>query len=98
MPVLGQDPVELVMNIEMAFDITIPDEEAERIQNVGGSGWKLTEDQAIANLRVGADSYFVSVGGRTTEVVLATHNGRTYLKTQADGYAPNNLLDLPECP
>lgn len=70
----------------------------ERIQNVGGSGWKLTEDQAIANLRVGADSYFVSVGGRTTEVVLATHNGRTYLKTQADGYAPNNLLDLPECP
>jgi len=24
--------------------------------------------------------------------------GREYLKTEADGYEPNNLLSLPECP
>jgi hypothetical protein len=35
MPVPGPDPLELVMNVEEAFDITIPDEEAEKIHNVG---------------------------------------------------------------
>ena len=35
MPVPGPDPLELVMNIEEAFHITIPDEEAEQIHNGG---------------------------------------------------------------
>src|ERR1017187_4237659 len=30
-------------------------------------------------------------------IVVASHNGRKYLKTTADGYAPNNLLALREC-
>jgi hypothetical protein len=29
--------------------------------------------------------------------LLATHNGRKYLKTTADSYRPDNLLSLPEC-
>ena len=32
---LGADSVELVMEFEEEFDITIPDEEAEKIQTVG---------------------------------------------------------------
>ena len=74
----------------------------ERIQAVGGveggSRWKHTEEVAIANLKRDPRSYYVGVGGRTVWVVIAKHNGREYLKTQADGYVPDNLLSLPECP
>jgi Protein of unknown function (DUF3892) len=37
-------------------------------------------------------------GGRTVAVIVAFHSGRKYLKTEADGYSPDNLLALPECP
>lgn len=30
-------------------------------------------------------------------VEVATRNGRQYLKTEADGVEPNNLLALPRC-
>jgi hypothetical protein len=69
----------------------------ERIQGIGGSGWYKSEDQAIADIESGANSYYVSVGGRSVFVIVATHNGRKYLKTEADGYSPDNLLALPEC-
>jgi len=69
----------------------------ERIQGIGGSGWYHTEDQAIANIEKGTHTYYVSVAGRSVRVVVAVHNGRKYLKTEADDYSPNNLLALPEC-
>jgi hypothetical protein len=59
----------------------------ERIENVGGAGWKHGE----------SESYYVSVGGRSVKVIVALHNNREYLKTEADGYSPDNLLALPEC-
>jgi hypothetical protein len=31
-------------------------------------------------------------------VIVATHNGNKYIKTEADGIHPDNLLALPECP
>jgi hypothetical protein len=75
----------------------------ERIQNIGGTNpngtrWKLSETQAIADIRASKFNFWVSVAGKTVGVVVAQHNGRDYLKTEADGYAPNNLLSLPECP
>jgi hypothetical protein len=45
----------------------------------------------------GADSFYTFVNGRHAEVVVAVHEGRKYLKTDADGYAPNNLLSLGDC-
>jgi hypothetical protein len=74
----------------------------ERIQGIGGGttllgGWWHPEDDAIRNIEKGINSYFVSVGGRTVAVIVAIHNGRKYLKTEADGYRPDNLLSLPEC-
>ena len=69
----------------------------ERIQAVGGSGWKKSEDEAIRDTENGTNSFYVSAGGRTVDVIVATHNGRKYLKTTADGYSPDNLLALPEC-
>jgi hypothetical protein len=70
----------------------------ERIQSIGQqANWKLSEDSAIRRIESGQDSFYVQVGGRTVEVIVAVHNGRKYLKTEADGYAPNNLLNLNEC-
>jgi phosphoribosylformylglycinamidine (FGAM) synthase-like amidotransferase family enzyme len=43
------------------------------------------------------DSFYTMVNSREAEVVVATYSGRKYLKTDADGYAPNNLLAQKEC-
>jgi hypothetical protein len=74
----------------------------ERIRSVGGvnsSGarWKLSEDEAILGIKIGKYSFWTSGGGRTAEVIVASHMGREYLKTTADGVRPDNLLALPEC-
>jgi hypothetical protein len=73
----------------------------ERIQGVAGdagNGWYRTENQVISDIRTGNNSYYVNAGGRSVNVVIASHEGRAYIKTDADGYAPNNLLALPEPP
>lgn len=69
----------------------------ERIQTIGGTGWKHLEDDAIGRIDRGSDDYSVSRGGRTVRVIVATHEGRRYLKTEPDGVSPDNLLALPEC-
>jgi uncharacterized protein DUF3892 len=70
----------------------------ERIEYIGQQGnWKIPEDSAIRRIESGADSFYTFVNGRQAEIVVAVHSGRKYLKTDADGYAPNNLLSLPEC-
>ncbi len=56
------------------------------------------KEQAIREIEQGTNTFFVSVGGRSVRVIVAVHNGRKYLKTEADGSSPNNLLALPECP
>ncbi|MEQ8283762.1 MAG: DUF3892 domain-containing protein [Parvibaculum sp.] len=73
----------------------------ERITHVGGyvtKQWKLTLNEAINYIETGEWSFYVSVGGKSVWVIVASRNGRKYLKTEADGDAPNNLLSLPECP
>jgi hypothetical protein len=70
----------------------------ERISYIGYQGkWRMVEDSAIRRIESQQDSFYVTKGGRQVDVVVAVHNGRKYLKTEADGYVPNNLLSLPEC-
>lgn len=74
----------------------------ERIVNVGGvrngERWKISEKEAINYIENGTWDFYTSVNGKSVWVVVAVHNGHKYLKTEADGYEPNNLLALPECP
>ena len=68
-----------------------------RIQAVGGSGFYDFEVVAIANVKADAQYYYVSEGGHSVWVVVRTHDGREYLKTQNDRFLVDNLLSLPEC-
>lgn len=78
----------------------------ERIEGLGGihdgKRWYLPEDEIIAELQKPESTrrwnFYTEVNGKVAWVVVAEHNRRKYLKTTADGYAPNNLLSLPECP
>lgn len=74
----------------------------ERITHVGGfvtSQWKLTVDDTIGKIERGEWDFKVDVDGDRVNVIVAVSRfGNKYLKTEADGDEPNNLLSLPECP
>lgn len=76
----------------------------ERITHIGGinddgTRWKLTQEQAIRDIENGKYAFFVVRNGKRTNVIVAiSRYGNKYLKTEADGNEPNNLLSLPECP
>lgn len=75
----------------------------ERIHGVGGvnadgTRWYLPTDDAIAGIEAGKWKFWTVGGGNSVWVIIAIHNGHKYLKTEADGIHPNNLLSLPECP
>lgn len=76
----------------------------ERISHVGGvnadgSRWKMSEDAAIQGIENGTWRFWTQGGGKSVWVIVAVSAaGHKYLKTEADGVQPNNLLALPECP
>lgn len=77
----------------------------ERITHIGGSPgaegggpWRLTQQQAVQGIEDGMWDFFVLQGSMEVDVIVAVSRfGNKYLKTEADGEEPNNLLSLPEC-
>lgn len=75
----------------------------ERILRIGGGqtvlgSWRKSQQDAIAEIEAGTNGFFVHVDGKSVWVIVATSRyGNKYLKTEADGEQPNNLLNLPEC-
>ncbi len=76
----------------------------ERITHIGGrdgngTRWKITQKEAIDGIETGKWAFYVSRDRKPVNVIVATSRfGHKYLKTEADGEEPNNLLSLPECP
>ena len=69
-----------------------------RIDAVGGDGFYHTIDEAISNIKRGVNKYWTHVQGKSVWVVVERRpNGVEYLKTENDGFPPNNLLSLPAC-
>ena len=67
--------------------------------NPNGTRWKLTQPDAILGIETGKYEFFVSRNGQRVRVIVAVSRyGNKYLKTEADGETPNNLLSLPTCP
>ncbi|ANK79397.1 MAG: hypothetical protein TEF_00285 [Rhizobiales bacterium NRL2] len=85
----------------------IPDgaDEDRRIDSIGGKTgakngggpWRLPLDKAIAGIENGTWAFWTQGGGKPVNVIVASRNGRKYLKTENDGAEPNNLLSLPTC-
>ena len=77
----------------------------ERIAGLGGTHdgdrWYMLEVRIIAELLKSPAlrrwNFYVTVEQHRTWVMVATHLGRRYLKTEADGYSPDTLLNLPGC-
>ena len=63
----------------------------------GGSS---PSQDAIAGIESGKYDFYVErpAGDSVGVVVAVSAAGNKYVKTQADGDQPNNLLSLPECP
>lgn len=71
------------------------------ITHVGGytdRQWKISQDEAISYIERGEWEFYTIANGHRTNVIVASRNGRKYLKTEADYDTPDNLLSLPECP
>lgn len=58
---------------------------------------KWTVPQVIAAIRTGDAFYCTDKRGDRVKLVVATHNGNEYVKTENDGIQPDNLLAKPEC-
>jgi len=70
-----------------------------RIQAIGGTWGKHTEDDAIRNIESRVHSYYTTGGGQTANVRVSTHSpsGKKFLTTDADTATKDNLLSLEEC-
>ena len=69
----------------------------ERISHIGGDWGRITETEAVRQIKADRSAFHVRVGNNDVRVIIAVHQGREYLKTEADNTIVDNLLSLPEC-
>lgn len=92
----------------MAYQIDCIEKEdrlnpTEAIQFIGGRGgdgkrWRISQKEAIAGIESGKWAFYVIAHAKSVNVIVALSRfGNKYIKTEADGDAPNNLLSLQHC-
>lgn len=76
----------------------------ERIQFLGGPNpngarWKLSQPDVVEAIEKNTyGEFFVDRAGRRVRLIVAVSQwGNKYVKTEADGVQPDNLLALPTC-
>jgi hypothetical protein len=69
----------------------------ERISQIGGAGWRVGEEEAIAALKIDMNAFYIETDEGTAYLIVRIHEGREYLTTEADGNETKQLLSLPEC-
>ncbi|MEO7412636.1 MAG: DUF3892 domain-containing protein [Opitutaceae bacterium] len=71
----------------------------ERVENIGGlnsdhTRWTLTQAAAISAIEAGTDEFFVNADGGPVRLVVLTHRGEKYLKSEREKTHPDDLLSL----
>lgn len=67
-------------------------------RNPDGTRWRLSQKDAISGIKTGKYSFYVVQGAVVVDVIVSVSRfGHEYIKTVADGAAPNNLLNLQSC-
>ena len=77
-----------------------PYERITHLEGVSGNNEKisLSSERMIKLIESGKYVYYVDVNNRKVKIIVAERLGKKYLKTESDGYEPNNLLALGDCP
>lgn len=58
---------------------------------------KWPQPDVIAAIKRGDVFYSTDANGDLVKLIVATHNGHEYVKTENYGIQPDNLLAKPEC-
>lgn len=71
----------------------------ERVETIGGvnsdhTRWRLSQAAAINAIEAGTDEFFVNSDGGPVKLVVLTHQGQKYLKTEREKTHPDDLLSL----
>jgi Protein of unknown function (DUF3892) len=71
----------------------------ELVETIGGlnsdrTRWKLSQAAAIGAIEAGTDEFFVNAEGRPVKLVVLTHQGQKYLRTEREKTHPGELLTL----
>lgn len=71
----------------------------ECIETIGGvnsdhTRWKLSQAAAIAAIEAGTDEFFVNVTSGPVKLIVLTHDGQKYLKSEREKTHPDDLLNV----
>ncbi len=71
----------------------------DRIEAIGGvnadrTRWQLSQAAVIAAIEAGTDEFFVKASECEVKLIVLSHNGQKYLKTEREKTHPNDLLTL----
>jgi hypothetical protein len=72
-----------------------------RIDALGGPKFPTTAiDKVIALIEAKTHRFWTTADGKSVWIEVQTRKatGAKFLTTEGDGYPPNNLLKLPDCP